>query len=121
MTAFIPLNRAAGNRKVALTYSNISKTFKRINGLRLTAGAYRVLNGGRQFGTKTGVTLAFEQPVFKRVNFLADWSSGRNRFGYSAAGVSFVLTKKQSVTASYNFGNTGHGDNFVYLFYSVTF
>lgn len=121
VTAFVPLNHAAGDRTVVSVYANISKTIKQANGLRLTAGGYRILNGGRNFGTRTGVTLAFEQPVFKRVSVVGDWSSGKNRFGYAAAGLTFILKKNQSFTASYNFGNAGQGDNFVYLFYSVLF
>ncbi len=121
VTAFVPLNRAAGTRKLAMIYGNFSKTVSRLKGMRLTAGAYQILHRGRTFGTKTGVTLAVEQPVSKRVGFVGDWYSGKNRFGYSAAGVTFALTKRQFVTATYNFGNSGAGNNYLYIFYSFMF
>ena len=121
VTAFIPLNKAAGSRKLAMIYGNFSKTLTRLKGLRLTAGTYRILNGGRTFGSKTGVTLAVEQPISKRVSFVGDWYSGRNRFGYSAAGVTFAITKRQFITVSYNFGNSGAGNNYLYIFYSFMF
>ncbi len=121
LTAFIPLNKAAGNRKLAVIYGNFSKTLKRFKGMRLTAGAYRIVNGGRSFGTKTGATLAIEQPISKRITFVSDWYSGKNRFGYSAAGVTFGITKRQFITATYNFGNSGSGNNYLYVFYSIMF
>lgn len=109
----------ACQRTVIIGYANASKTFKNLNGLRVTGGVYHILRGTRRFGTRTGVTLAFEQPILKRVILLGDWQSGKNRFGYAATGLNFVLTKRQSIAAAYNFGNAGHGDNFLYIYYSL--
>ncbi len=121
LTAYVPLNKSAGSRTVTVGYVNISKTFDKLRGLRLTAGAYRAFNTGSDFGAKGGVTLAFEQPLFKRVSVLGDWSSGKNRFGYAAAGLNFALTKRQILTAAYNWGNSGAGNNFLSIYYSNTF
>ncbi len=121
LTAYVPLNKSAGSRTVTVGYVNISKTFDKLRGLRLTAGAYRAFNTGEDFGDKGGITLAFEQPLFRRVSVIGDWSSGKNRFGYSAAGLNFALTKRQNLTAAYNWGNSGAGNNFLSLFYSNSF
>lgn len=120
-TAYVPLNQSAGNRTLFVTYANFSKVIHHANGLRLTAGAYQIFNTSQSFGARTGAILGLEQPLSKRVNFVADWSSGRNRFGYLATGLNLIITKNQSATVAYNFGNTGHGNNFFTGFYAVTF
>jgi len=120
-TAYVPLNHSAGNRTFFVTYANFSKVIHHANGLRITAGAYQIFNASHTFGARTGATLALEQPLTKRLNFVADWSSGRNRFGYLATGLNLIITKNQSATVAYNFGNTGRGNNYLYGFYAVTF
>ncbi|HEY0426431.1 MAG TPA: hypothetical protein VGC76_01370 [Pyrinomonadaceae bacterium] len=118
---FVPLNKSAGRRTFAMFYANASKTIKKTNGTRLTGGFYKMVGAGRDFGTKKGVILAIEQPLFKRVSFIADWYSGNNRLGYSAAGLNFVLTTRQYLMLGYNFGNFGRGNNAFSAFYGYTF
>jgi hypothetical protein len=120
-TAFVPMNKAAGNRTYAMVYSNVSKKVKQANGMRLTGGVYTVVGTKSGFGTKSGAIVGFEQPISKRVNFVADWFSGKNRFGYSAAGMSVVVTSRQTLYVGYNFGNSGRGNNSLAIFYSRTF
>ena len=115
---FVPLNKTAGTRTTAMVYANASKVVK---SSRVTAGAYTVLNTKNEMGTKNGVMLGFEQPVYKKLNFVADWYSGKNRFGYSAAGFSLAVSPKQTLFAGYNFGNSGRGNNSLAVFYSYTF
>ena len=121
VTAIIPLNKAGGTRKLAMIYGTFSKTLNRLRGMRLTAGTYHVVNGGRAFGARTGMTLAIEQPVSKRVTLVGDWFTGKNRFGYYATGVSIAVTKRQVLTVNYNFGNFGAGNNYLSVFYSFMF
>lgn len=118
---YVPLNKSAGRRTFALFYANGSKTFKRVNGMRFTAGYYKIVGAARNFGAKSGAIVGVEQPVKKRLSFLADWYSGSNRFGYSAAGFGYALTKRQFLYLGYNFGNVGAGNNAFSAFYGYTF
>lgn len=118
---FVPLNKAAGRRTFSMFYSNASKIIKDTNGTRLTGGVYTVAGANRDFGTKTGAIIGFEQPLKPRLSFTADWYSGKNRFGYSAAGFSYAVTKKQYLYSGYNFGNSGRANNFISVFYGYTF
>lgn len=118
---FVPLNKSAGRRVFAMIYGNGSKTFKKTNGTRLTGGYYSIFGAERDFGTKRGAIFAVEQPIKRRVSFVADWYSGNNRLGYAAAGFNFVLTDRQFLMLNYNFGNSGRGNNYFSAFYGYTF
>lgn len=120
-TVYVPLNDSAGDRVTTFAYGNASKGFKRLRGLKLTGGVYRVFNGGRGFGTRQGVTAAIEQPLTSRISLVADWISGSNRFGYAAAGVNVQLTKRQFILTTFNVGNSGRGNNFFAIFYGYTY
>ncbi|CAN5506229.1 hypothetical protein BH10ACI2_BH10ACI2_09930 [soil metagenome] len=119
---YVPLKSFSGARSSALMYSNISKNFKKLRGLRTTVGAYTVLGGGgKSYGTKSGFMIGVEKPVSKRITFIADWFTGKNRLGYSAAGISFAVTKRQFFNIGYNFGNSGAGNNALSFLYAYTF
>ena len=118
---FVPLDKSAGTRTFGMVYSNVSKTVKQAHGMRLTGGIYTLVGAKREVGTKTGAIVGIEQPVFRRLSFLADWYSGKNRFGYSAAGFGLPVTKRQFLYAGYNFGNTGRANNYFSAFYGVAF
>jgi hypothetical protein len=55
------------------------------------------------------------------VNFVADWLSGKNRFGYVTPGFSFVVTKTSAFYAGYSIGNFGRKNNALFLYYGITF
>jgi hypothetical protein len=118
---FVPLNKTAGSRATAMVYANTSKIVKETKGTRLTAGAYTVLNTKNQMGTKSGALVAIEQPVHKKLNLVADWYSGKNRFGYAAAGFTYFVNGNQTLYAGYNFGNSGRRNNSLAVFYSYIF
>lgn len=118
---YIPLKSFSNARKNALTYTNVSKTFKKLRGLKTTVGFYRVLGGGKEYGTKTGMLAGIEKQVTKRIMFFADWYSGKNRLGYSAAGFTYNLTKRSFFSVAYNFGNYGAGNNALSMLYAYTF
>lgn len=118
---FVPLDKQAGTRTYSLIYSNISKVVDRAGGLRLTGGIYTIVGAKRDIGTKTGAIIGIEQPLRRRLSFIGDWYSGRNRFGYAAAGLNYAISSKQFVLAGYNFGNTGRANNFFSAFYGYTF
>ncbi len=118
---FVPLNRAAGGRTYGMFYSNASKTIERTNKTRLTGGFYTVFGADRDFGTKTGAMVGVEQPLTRKLTFTADWYSGKRRFGYSSAGLSYSFAKRQFLQVGYNFGNSGRGNNAFSAFYGFTF
>lgn len=117
---FVPLtNREATNTK-AMLYATVSKQLKGKFGPRLTTGAYGFV--GRMAGaTRSGIVLGYEQPVRRRITFVADWYSGHNSNGYAAAGVGVSLSKRDSLYAGYCFGNDGRGNNWLGVFYGRTF
>ena len=117
----IPLKGRSGVKPAVMVYANASKKIEPINGLRVTGGVYSVFGGGRSFGTKTGAMLGVEQPISKRFSFIADWFSGKNRIGYSAAGLNYNITNRQFILVGYNFGNSGRGNNAFSAYYGYTF
>ena len=104
-----------------MVYVNGSKRVRQLYGLRVTTGAYHVFRGGSDFGARNGAMVGVEQPLTRRISFLADWSSGSNRFGYAAAGLNFTITDRQYLLGGYNFGNSGRGNNALSVFYGYTF
>lgn len=119
---FVPLNKSAGRRVYTMLYTNASQIIKPMRGLRLTGGVYTVLGEKRDtFGTKTGAIIGIEQPIKGRLNFTGDWYSGKNRFGYASAGLSYAVTKKHFIQAGYNFGNVGRRNNSFSAFYGFTY
>lgn len=118
---FVPLNKSAGRRTFGLLYSNASKTFKKTKGTRLTGGFYTIVGAKREFGTKTGAIVGLEQPIKGKLNFAADWYSGKNRFGYASAGFSYSFAKRQILMMGYNFGNSGRRNNSLFAFYGFTY
>lgn len=121
VVAYVPLNRAAGTRTTGFLYANASKTFKSANELTLTGGIYRVIGGEDDLGTRTGAMIGVEQPVTKRLSFIADWTSGKNRFGYTNFGLGYEVNSSQYLTIGYSVGNYARGDNYLSAFYSFTF
>jgi hypothetical protein len=119
--AFIPLRDRIGDRPSFMIYGNASKTVHSLNGMTATAGAYHVFRGLHDFGTRTGAMLGLVQPIKGRVSAVADWFSGRNRFGYVSAGLNIAVTKRQYLTAGYSFGNSGRGNNFLAIYYGIIF
>ncbi len=118
---FVPLRNKSGFNTVSMLYSNASKIMPKTNGLRLTGGYYTMLRAKENFGSKNGAIVAIEQPLVKKLNFIADWYSGKNRFGYTFAGLSLATSKKQTLYAGYNFGNAGRANNSFAFSYGVNY
>ncbi len=118
---FVPLNKPAGRRTYGMVYATASKTVKVLKGARVTAGYYRMIKPERDFGDKQGFLFGYEQPLAGKLSFLADWYSGKNRFGYAAAGLGYAINPKMAVYAGYNFGNSGRGNNAFSFYYSYIF
>jgi len=119
--AFFPIHDRFGERSGLMLYSSISKQLTIRPKPRVTGGGYTVIRGDRRFGTRGGVMLGVEQPIWRKLSFLADWLSGHNKFGYSAAGVTYAITSRQYLTAGYYFGNADRKNNALWVYYGYTF
>ena len=119
--AYIPVNHREGTDTFAMTYSTFSKKVKTDFGPRITGGFYGLLGRASDQGSRTGALAGYEQPLHPKVNFVADWYSGKNRLGYAGGGFSFVVSKKSLLYVGYNLGNHGAGNNYFNVFYGYTF
>lgn len=117
---FFSLKRAFADSGQAFVYAVGSKKFKKAWTPKLTGGVYEVLGAKADGDSRRGVMLAFEQPIHRRVSLIADWNTGRNRFGYSSAGFALSLTKRSFLSSAYYFGNHGRGNNFAGVYYTFS-
>ena len=118
---FIPVHNRQGTDTFAMTYTNVSKRFKGSYGPRVTIGGYAQLGRSRGTGPLRGATAAYEQPVHKKVTLVTDWFSGNNRFGYVAPGLIYTINSKHLLGAAYYMGNSGRGNNGLFVYYGITF
>lgn len=117
---FVPIRPTNGDKTAIMVYANANKEIEQLNGLTVTGGVYHVFRGNN-FGTKTGVMAAAVQPIAKKFSFVADWYSGKNRLGYSSAGINYQITTRQYLLSGYSFGNSGRGNNAFAAYYGYTF
>lgn len=117
---FLPVRSTNDDKPAVLVYANAKKTIESLNGLTVTGGVYHVFRGNN-FGTKTGVIAAAVQPITKKFSFVADWYSGKNRLGYSSAGINYQISTRQYILSGYSFGNSGRGNNAFAAYYGYTF
>lgn len=115
----LPLKNTAGLKPSSMIYSNVSKTISSTKKTRLTGGYYGMIGPKSNIPSKNGIIAGVEQPISKRIAIVADWYSGKNRFSYSFAGFRAYLTKKQVLTAGYNFGNIGRANNSFSISYGI--
>jgi len=119
--ASIPVKDEKGARPSAFVYANASKGFDFANGFRLTGGVYSIVGAKSDSGSRKGVMVGYEQTVYKKVSFYADWISGHNRYSFTGLGIGFPITKKGVFFAGYNFGNAGRGNNWLSVTYGRYF
>lgn len=118
--AFVPL-KSLGDRTSVIVYANVGKTFSGLHGMTLTGGVYQFFGGASGFGDKRGAMLGLVQPINGRFSFVADWFTGKNRFGYASAGLNWNITKRQYLLGGWSFGNEGRGNNALAVYYGFTF
>jgi len=111
--SYFPLRSRSEVRAGAYLYVNGSKQFATVRGLRVTSGIYHIVRDGKDIGNRTGAMFGVEQPLTDRFSFIADWSTGVNRFGYAAAGLNYVITPRQYLSGGWNFGNSGRRQQLV--------
>jgi hypothetical protein len=118
---FAPVGRRGGGDTVGMVYASASKTVEGMNGAQFTGGGYALIGQERDAGSRAGALLGFVQPVTRKLSFMADWNSGRNRFGYGAAGLGLDLSKKSALYSAFYFGNEGRANNFFGVYYGRSF
>lgn len=118
---FIPVTHRSSSTSRAQVYAAISKDLKGDEGPRFTAGGYGLIGSVEEGTTKQGVLLGYEQPLGKKLLLQADWSSGNNDFGYVSAGIGINLTTNSALYIGYSVGNQGRGNNYVGVFYGISF
>lgn len=118
---YVALTHRSGTRKFAQCYGVASKQFKGDHGPRFTGGAYTLLNAHDAEKTKTGAIVGYEQPIVDKVDFIVDWFSGDNRFGYVSPALSFTTPHDGSLSLGYTIANHGRGKNALFAYYGMTF
>jgi hypothetical protein len=118
---YIPVTNPSGADTFGSVYATVSKKIPGSFGPRFTGGAYALVGRDKDSGNRKGFLVGYEQPLHSRVSFIADWNTGKNRFGYSAAGLGITLTKRSFLYTGYYFGNEGRGNNSLGIYYGFTF
>lgn len=118
---YVALTHRSGTRRFAQCYGVASKQFRGSDGPRFTGGAYTLLNAHDTEKTKTGAIVAYEQPIVDKVDFIVDWFSGDNRFGYVSPALSFALPRDGSLSIGYTIANHGRGKNALFAYYGFQF
>ena len=118
---FVPLTHRPGANIKAMMYATVSKQIKKKFGPRITTGAYSFAGPMAEGETRRGMLLGLEQPLHRKLSFVADWYSGYNAYGYAAAGFGLTLPKRNALYVGYSFGNRGRGNNWLGIFYGHTF
>ena len=80
-----------------------------------------MLNAADSEKTKTGAIVAYEQPLVPNVDFIVDWFSSDNRFGYVSPALSFTLPRDGSLSVGYTMANHGRGKNALFAYYGFQF
>ena len=119
--AYIPVAKEITRDTVVSGYSVASKKFKGEWSPRFTGGGYQLIGAGSDSGSTLGALFGLEQPLHRRVSFIADWNSGKNRFGYAAAGFGLTLTSRSYLWTAYYFGNEGRANNSFGVYYGYSF
>lgn len=118
---YTPVTHRAGVDTFGMLYTVVSKKFKGSYGPRLTGGGYGLVGRANGNGSEGGAIVGYEQPLAKKVSFVGDWFSGRNRFGYVTPGLSVALPKGGLLNVGYSVGNVGRKNNALFVYYGITF
>jgi hypothetical protein len=118
---YAPVTHRTGTNTFVMLYALISKKVAGKFGPRLTGGGYTLPGRDDGTGAKSGAMAGYEQPLARRVSFVVDWASGRNRFGYVTPGFSFATTQHSNLYTGYSIGNQGRRNNALFAYYGITF
>lgn len=119
--AFIPVSQRSSGTTRAMVYAAASKNIKGDFGPRFTVGSYALIGSFEPGTSKKGLLLGYEQPISRKLSFIADWSSGNNDYGYVVAGMGITLSHRSALYVGYNIGNQGRGNNALGVYYGFSF
>lgn len=117
----LPFRRKFRENASVSFYAVASKQFAGGRSPRITGGGYQIIGSTPGSTASRGFLVGYEQPVMDRLSLIADWSTGKNRFGYAAAGFGLAVSKKSYLSSAYYFGNQGRGNNSFGIYYGLTF
>jgi hypothetical protein len=117
---FIAVTHRTGTKDFIQCYSLASKELGS-TGIRFTGGAYHLIGANADEKTKTGAIVAYEQPLNSKVQFIVDWQSGENRFGYISPALNFNMPHNGALSAGYAIANRGRGRNNLFVYYGTQF
>lgn len=117
--AYIPVAKRADTDGFVMLYTNVSKNVEKMNDARFTVGGYTLVGRNRNFGSRKGWNLMYEQPISKKISFSTQWVTGSNRFSYVTPGFNFTVTKKSSLYVGYSIGNSGYDNHGPYISYGI--
>ncbi len=119
---YLPITNRTGTDTFGMIYTVVSKQVKATYGPRVTTGAYGLVGRASGNGSSGGAIVGYEQPLAPgKVSFVADWFSGKNRFGYVTPGFSITVSKTSLLYAGYSVGNQGRKNNALFVYYGITF
>jgi hypothetical protein len=118
---YIPIKHRPGSDSFGSVYATASKKLAVLRGARFTTGGYTLVGRAAGTGSKSGAVFGYEQPVHRKLSFIADWKTGKNRFGYAAAGLGITLSRRSLLYTAYYFGNEGRGNNSFGIYYGISF
>lgn len=119
---YLPVSHRTGTDTFGMFYTVVSKQVKSDYGPRVTGGAYGLVGRTDGSGTNAGALAGYEQPIVPgKLSFVADWLSGKNRFGYATPGLAITVTKSSLLYAGYSIGNQGRKNNALFIYYGITF
>jgi len=116
-----PVTHRRGGRTSVFLYAVGSKKVAGGYGPRFTVGTYYLAIRADKGTSKQGAILGYEQPINRRLAFMADWTSGKNHLGYLTAGGFMMLSPRSAVFLGYSIGNQGRGNNAAILGYGYRF
>jgi hypothetical protein len=108
--------RHKGYNAGTYAYTTIQKTFNKST--RVGFGGYFFSkNVVAANANRAGGQFTFEQPITKKLNFNADYFTGKMANGYLTLGAAYKLTNKLTGVAAYSIGNANasHGNHFLYF------
>jgi hypothetical protein len=118
---YAPVTHRSGTNTFVMLYALVSKKMAGRFGPRFTGGGYALPGRDDGTGARAGTMVGYEQPFARRISFVVDWASGRNRFGYVTPGFSFATTQHSNLYTGYSIGNQGRRNNALFAYYGITF
>ncbi len=97
-------------------YTTIQKTFNKSTRVGF-GGYFYSKNVVAANANRAGGQFTFEQPITKKLNFNADWFTGKMANGYLTMGAAYKLTNRLAGVAAYSIGNSNasYGNHFFYF------